>query len=62
MTSRLFGFKDFSMNHLSLFGFCNIVLYICLTDEEKNIQKVRFAQGQAAVRDIKSQGWSPNNV
>lgn len=39
-----------------------MVLYICLTDEENNIQKVRFAQGQAAVRDIKSQGWSLNNV
>lgn len=39
-----------------------MVLYICLTDEENKIQKIRFVQGQAAISDMKNQGWSQNNV
>lgn len=39
-----------------------MVLYICLTDEENNIQKIRFVQGQAAVSDMKNQGWRLNNA
>lgn len=31
-------------------------LYICLTDEENNIQPVRFAQGHTAVSDMEYQG------
>lgn len=32
-----------------------MVLYICLTDEENNIQKVALAQGHAAVKNMENQ-------